>query len=153
MGRTATGVWGIRPEEGDYVVSLAVVEEGATLLVASENGIGKRSQFEEYRIQSRGGKGIITMKTTEKTSLVVEALVVREEYDVMLMTTSGQSVRIPVRQIREAGRNTQGVKLISLKEGELLQDIAIVIADGDAAPTDDAPTPEAETGTDTPPAE
>jgi DNA gyrase subunit A len=155
MGRTATGVWGIRPEEGDYVVSLAVVEEGATLLVASENGIGKRSQFDEYRIQSRGGKGIITMKTTEKTGLVVEALVVREQYDVMLMTTSGQSVRIPVRQIREAGRNTQGVKLISLKEGELLQDIAIVIADGDAESTDDAgptdgnATPEADTDTDT----
>jgi DNA gyrase subunit A len=130
------------------------VEEGATLLVASENGIGKRSQFDEYRIQSRGGKGIITMKTTEKTGLVVEALVVREQYDVMLMTTSGQSVRIPVRQIREAGRNTQGVKLISLKEGELLQDIAIVIADGDAESTDDAgpteadATPEADTDTD-----
>ena len=163
MGRTATGVWGIRPEEGDYVVSLAVVEEGATLLVASENGIGKRSQFDEYRIQSRGGKGIITMKTTEKTGLVVEALVVREEYDVMLMTTSGQSVRIPVRQIREAGRNTQGVKLISLKEGELLQDIAIVIADGDAGTIDDAGPQDGdaateadagtETGSDTPAAE
>jgi DNA gyrase subunit A len=132
MGRTATGVWGIRPAEKDYVVSLAVVESGATLLVASENGIGKRSQFDEYRIQSRGGKGIITMKTTEKTGLVVEALVVHEADEVMLMTNTGQSVRIPVGQIREAGRNTQGVKLISLREGELLQDIARVISDGDA---------------------
>jgi len=132
MGRTATGVWGIRPAEKDYVVSLAVVESGATLLVASENGIGKRSQFDEYRIQSRGGKGIITMKTTEKTGLVVGALVVHEPDEVMLMTNTGQSVRIPVGQIREAGRNTQGVKLISLREGELLQDIARVISDGDA---------------------
>jgi DNA gyrase subunit A len=132
MGRTATGVWGIRPAEKDYVVSLAVVESGATLLVASENGIGKRSQFDEYRIQSRGGKGIITMKTTEKTGLVVGALVVHEADEVMLMTNTGQSVRIPVGQIREAGRNTQGVKLISLREGELLQDIARVISDGDA---------------------
>ncbi len=129
VGRSATGVWGIRPEAGDYVVSLAVVESGATLLVASEHGIGKRSSFEEYRIQSRGGKGVITMKTNEKTGQVVEALVVHEADEIMLMTSTGQSVRIPVNQIREAGRNTQGVKLISLKDGELLQDIAIVIAD------------------------
>ncbi|HWB04859.1 MAG TPA: DNA gyrase subunit A [Verrucomicrobiales bacterium] len=131
MGRTATGVWGIRPEAGDYVVSLAVVQEGSTLLVASENGIGKRSQFDEYRVQSRGGKGIITMKTTDKTGKVVGALVVLETDDVMLMTNTGQSVRIPVNQIREAGRNTQGVKLISLREGELLQDIARVLAEAD----------------------
>jgi DNA gyrase subunit A len=131
MGRTATGVWGIRPDAGDYVVSLAVVQDGSTLLVASENGIGKRSQFDEYRVQSRGGKGIITMKTTDKTGKVVGALVVLETDDVMLMTNTGQSVRIPVNQIREAGRNTQGVKLISLREGELLQDIARVLAEAD----------------------
>jgi DNA gyrase subunit A len=150
MGRQATGVWGIRPETGDYVVSLAVVQEGATLLVASENGIGKRSQFDEYRIQSRGGKGIITMKTTDKTGKVVGALVVHESDDVMLMTNSGQSVRIPVGQIREAGRNTQGVKLITLREGEMLQDIARVINEGDGeveepdanAPAGDSPAAE-----------
>jgi DNA gyrase subunit A len=151
MGRTATGVWGIRPETGDYAVSLAVVQAGSTLLVASENGIGKRSQFDEYRIQSRGGKGIITMKTTDKTGKVVGALVVQEADDVMLMTNTGQSVRIPVNQIREAGRNTQGVKLISLREGELLQDIARVLAEDEEAAADgevpveggEAPPPEA----------
>jgi DNA gyrase subunit A len=150
MGRQATGVWGIRPEAGDYVVSLAVVQEGATLLVASENGIGKRSQFDEYRIQSRGGKGIITMKTTDKTGKVVGALVVHETDDVMLMTNSGQSVRIPVGQIREAGRNTQGVKLITLRDGEMLQDIARVVNEGDGeieeadenAPAGDSPAEE-----------
>ncbi len=146
MGRNATGVWGIRPEAGDYVVSLAVVQEGATLLVASENGIGKRSQFEEYRVQSRGGKGIITMKTTDKTGKVVGALVVQEADDVMLMTNSGQSVRIPVAQIREAGRNTQGVKLITLREGEMLQDIARVVNEGEEPPAEptegDAPAAE-----------
>jgi DNA gyrase subunit A len=150
MGRQATGVWGIRPEAGDYVVSLAVVQEGATLLVASENGIGKRSQFDEYRIQSRGGKGIITMKTTDKTGKVVGALVVHETDDVMLMTNSGQSVRIPVGQIREAGRNTQGVKLITLRDGEMLQDIARVVNEGDGeieeadanAPAGDSPAVE-----------
>ena len=141
MGRTATGVWGIRPEPTDYVVSLAVVEQGAMLLVASEKGIGKRSQFDEYRIQSRGGKGIITMKTTDKTGLVIAALVVHEADETMLMTSTGQSVRIPVSQIRETGRNAQGVKLITLREGEVLQDIARVIVDEDTtAATGEEPT-------------
>ena len=131
MGRNATGVWGIRPEEGDFVVSLTTVEDGAMLLVASENGLGKRSSFDEYRIQSRGGKGIITMKTTEKTGKVIAAIVVHDDEELMLMTTSGQSVRIPVNQIRETGRNAQGVKLLTLKAGEILQDIAKVISDKD----------------------
>ena len=148
QGRNSIGVRGIRLAKGAYVVSLAVVDPAATLLVASENGIGKRSQFDEYRIQSRGGKGIITMKTTDKTGKVVGALVVLESDDVMLMTTTGQSVRIPVNQIREAGRNTMGVKLISLREGELLQDIARVLNDGDEESPADAPedgaTPAAE---------
>jgi DNA gyrase subunit A len=154
MGRNATGVRGIRLSKGDYVVSLAVVDTSAMLLVASENGIGKRSQFDEYRIQSRGGKGIITMKTTEKTGKVVGALVVHVADDVMLMTNTGQSVRIPVDQIREAGRNTQGVKLISLREGELLQDIARVLAEGDEDAAAESPEGEAPAeGGETPPAE
>ncbi len=139
QGRNSIGVRGIRLSKGDYVVSLAVVDTGAMLLVASENGIGKRSPFDDYRIQSRGGKGIITMKTTDKTGKVVGALVVSDADDVMLMTNTGQSVRIPVAQIREAGRNTQGVKLISLREGELLQDIAKVLSEGDDPAAGEAP--------------
>ena len=130
------------------MVSLAVVESGAMLLVASENGIGKRSSFDEYRVQSRGGKGIITMKTTDKTGKVARALVVHDGDELMLMTNSGQSVRIPVNQIREAGRNTQGVILITLREGELLQDVAKVIADkedgGDDATGEAADSPAAQ---------
>ena len=152
VGRAATGVWGIRPEPGDYVVGLTIVESGAMLLVASENGLGKRSSFDEYRIQSRGGKGIITMKTTEKTGKVIAAIVVHEEDELMLMTTSGQSVRIPVNQIRETGRNAQGVKLLSLKAGELLQDIARVISEkedaegeGEGVPAEEGASPEEET--------
>jgi DNA gyrase subunit A len=131
MGRNATGVRGIRLDKGDYVVSLVTVSTTGTLLVASEKGIGKRSSFDEYRIQTRGGKGIITMKTTDKTGNVARALVVQETDELMLMTSSGQSVRIPVVQIREAGRNTQGVKLITLREGELIQDVAKVVAEKD----------------------
>lgn len=129
MGRPATGVRGIRLEKDDAVVALSVVDLKATLLVAGEHGIGKRTGFDEYRTQSRGGKGIITMKTTEKTGMVVGALTVHEHDEIMLITFSGQMVRTPVKDIREAGRNTQGVKLINLAENDKLQAIAPVISE------------------------
>jgi DNA gyrase subunit A len=131
LGRGTAGVMGIRPSEGDFVIGLARVTQGSTLLVASENGIGKRTTFEDYRLQSRGGKGIITMKVTEKTGPVVGAVTVTEEDELMLMTSTGQSIRIRVSEIRETGRVAQGVKLLTLKEGEKLQDISIVIPDGE----------------------
>jgi DNA gyrase subunit A len=137
MGRSAGGVKGITLEKGDEVVALAVVVPDATLLVAGENGIGKRTAFEEYlvqaesglRKQSRGGKGRVTMKVGEKTGAVVGALTVRDQDEVMLITVGGQMVRIPVQGIREAGRNTQGVKLIELEAGDKLQGIASVIGE------------------------
>ena len=104
-----------------------------------EHGIGKRTPFDMvledgtvepvYRLQSRGGKGIITMKANEKTGAVVGALTVRDADEIMLITTGGQMVRIFVKDIREAGRNTQGVKLINLSEGDKLQAIAPVISE------------------------
>jgi DNA gyrase subunit A len=130
MGRSATGVKGIELEKADAVVALAIVDPNATLLVAGENGIGKRTEFEEYRIQSRGGKGIITMKTGEKTGAVVGALTVLDGDELMLITVGGQMVRIPVKGIREAGRNTMGVKLIDLAPKDRLQAIAPVISEG-----------------------
>ncbi|MEI6604422.1 MAG: DNA gyrase subunit A [Verrucomicrobiota bacterium] len=133
MGRSSAGVMGIRPVEGDFVVGLALVTQGCTLLVASENGLGKRTDFEEYRTQSRGGKGIITMKVTDKTGPVVGAVTVTNADELMLMTSTGQSIRIRVAEIRETGRNAQGVKLLTLKEGEKLQDISIFIPDGEDA--------------------
>jgi DNA gyrase subunit A len=137
MGRNAAGVKGITLEKSDAVVALAVVDPHATLLVAGENGIGKRTDFTEYlvqsesgtRKQSRGGKGRITMKVTEKTGPVVGALSVRDSDQIMLITTGGQMVRTFVRDIREAGRNTQGVKLINLDAGDKLQAIAPVISE------------------------
>jgi DNA gyrase subunit A len=129
MGRNAAGVKGIELETGDSVVALALVDPDATLLVAGENGIGKRTSFEEYRAQSRGGKGIITMKTGDKTGKVVGALSVKDANELMLITVGGQMVRIPVRGIREAGRNTMGVKLIDLAEKDRLQAIAPVISE------------------------
>jgi len=128
MGRNAVGVWGIRPAEADEVVAIAKVVPDAMLLVAGSNGIGKRTGFDAYRRQSRGGKGIITMKTSDRTGDVIGALTVHDSDEVMLITTGGQMVRIRVSEIREAGRNTMGVKLINLIERETLQDIAPVVS-------------------------
>src|SRR6266487_2951532 len=139
-GRPATGVRGITLEKDDAVVALSVVDPQATLLVAGEHGIGKRTSFDEYRKQSRGGKGIITMKTTEKTGAAVGALTVKDADEIMLITVGGQMVRTFVRDIREAGRNTQGVKLINLDGTDKLQAIAPVISE-EKDDADEPPAP------------
>ncbi|MBI5385194.1 MAG: DNA gyrase subunit A [Verrucomicrobia bacterium] len=139
MGRPAVGVIGIRLEKTDQVVALSVVAKDATLLVAGENGIGKRTDFAEYGRQSRGGKGIITMKTTEKTGGVVGALTVHDHDEIMLITVGGQMIRIGVAGIREAGRNTQGVKLVNLGENDRLQAIAPVISENEEEPQAETP--------------
>jgi DNA gyrase subunit A len=133
MGRPAAGVRGISLAPTDAVVALAVVAPECALLVAGENGIGKRTDFSEYRLQSRGGKGIITMKTNEKTGNVVGSLTVKDNDEIMLITVGGQMVRISVGGIREAGRNTSGVKLINLSDGDKLQAIAPVISESEEA--------------------
>jgi len=128
QGRNTVGVWGIRPDKKDHVVAIAIVDPSAMLLVAGENGIGKRTPFDDYRRQSRGGKGIITMKTGEKTGDVVGALTVTDKDELMLITTKGQMVRTRVKEIRVVGRNTMGVKLMDLRNGEKLQAIAPVVS-------------------------
>jgi DNA gyrase subunit A len=143
MGRPAVGVYGIDCAQNDRVVALAIVDPQATLLVAGENGIGKRTAFDEYRVQSRGGKGIITMKTGDKTGGVVGALTVRETDEIMLITTGGQMVRTAVAPIREAGRNTQGVKLVNLDEGDKLQAIAPVVGEEKEDAAGDGAAPQA----------
>ena len=129
MGRPAGGVKGITLDEGDAVVAAAIVVADATLLVAGANGIGKRTAFDEYRAQSRGGKGIITMKTGDKTGGVIGALTVRDQDEIMLITVGGQMVRTSVKDIREAGRNTMGVKLVNLDASDKLQAIAPVVVE------------------------
>ncbi len=128
-GRQSIGVYGIDLAKADKVVALAIVDLQAMLLVAGENGIGKRTPFAEYRLQSRGGQGVITMKTGEKTGAVVGALTVHDTDEIMLITVGGQMVRIPVGGIREAGRNTMGVKLVNLDAGDKLQAIAPVVGE------------------------
>jgi DNA gyrase subunit A len=128
MGRSAAGVRGIRLGKDDHVVALSIVNSDATLLVAGENGIGKRTIFDDYRVQSRGGKGIKTMKITKKTGRVVGGLTVHDGDEIMLITVGGQMVRTSVKGIRQTGRNTQGVRLVNVDDKDRLQDIAPVVS-------------------------
>ena len=147
QGRATAGVTGVRLRKDDYVVGMAIVSEETMLLVASENGLGKRTGFSSYRALRRGGRGVKTLNVTDKTGKLVNAVSVTEQDELMLMTSTGQSIRIRVSEIRETGRVAQGVKLLTLKEGEKLQDISLVIPDGedaggdspDGAPSDGAP--------------
>src|SRR5215468_3641338 len=127
MGRGAGGVRGMTLEDGDTVVGLDVVSPGATLLAVAERGYGKRTEMDEYRLTRRGGKGIITMKTTDKTGLVVGVRMVTDDDDIMLVTDGGKVIRTPVRGISVIGRNTQGVRLIDLAEGEKVVGVATLV--------------------------
>jgi DNA gyrase subunit A len=138
QGRATTGVTGIRLRKDDYVVGMAIASEETMLLVASENGLGKRTAFSSYRALRRGGMGVKTLNVTDKTGKLVGAVAVTEQDELMLMTSTGQSIRIRVAEIRETGRVAQGVKLLTLKEGEKLQDISLVIPDGEDSATEAA---------------
>ena len=126
MGRSATGVRGVTLEEGDQVVSMDVVQPGVMILSVSELGLGKRSSVEDYRLQTRGGKGIITMKVGDRTGGVVGVSRVGEDDEIMLVTDRGRLIRLRVADIRVIGRNTQGVKLLDLDDGERVVSVARV---------------------------
>jgi DNA gyrase subunit A len=118
MGRPARGVRGISLEEGDAVIGAEVVGEAGLVLCISLNGYGKRTALESYRLQSRGGKGVINMKTTAKTGPVVAVLSVKEDSDLVIISKDGKIIRIDASEIRQAGRSTQGVRLVRLEEGD-----------------------------------
>ena len=127
MGRSAGGVRAIKLDKGDKVVGAVVLRRaGTTILVATEDGFGKRSETEEYRVSHRGGKGIITMKATEKTGKMIAIKEVIEKDDVVIVTTGGIVIRQHASDIRVAGRNTQGVRLIKLTDGDKVSDVAAV---------------------------
>jgi DNA gyrase subunit A len=136
MGRTTEGVRGVRLGKGDYVVGMVVVaREDATLLVVSESGMGKRSEIDAYRLQHRGGKGVINLKTNEKTGKVVAIKSVIEEDQLMVITRNGVINRQRIDEIRVIGRATQGVRLVNLDKGDSVMDVARVFpengSDGD----------------------
>ena len=124
MGRSTYGVFGMKLEEGDQLVAIDLVEPGATLLAVSENGFGKRTGMDEYRKTHRGGKGIITMKTTERTGTVIGVRMVTDDDQLMLVTSGGKVIRFRASELRVIGRNTQGVRVIGLEEGERLASVA-----------------------------
>jgi len=123
-GRGTYGVVGMRLDEGDVVVSMEILSLGADILTVAEYGLGKRTEVGEYRITSRGGKGIITMKTTDKTGRVVGVQQVTQDDQLMLVTNAGKIIRMRIKDIRVIGRNTQGVRLIELEEGERVVSLA-----------------------------
>jgi DNA gyrase subunit A len=123
-GRGTFGVVGMRLDAGDKVVSMEILSLGADILTVAEGGYGKRTEVAEYRLQSRGGKGVITMKTTDKTGYVIGVQQVTEEDQLMLVTNGGKIIRLRIKDIRVIGRNTQGVRLIDLDEGERVVSLA-----------------------------
>ena len=132
MGRKTMGVKGITlGSKDDYVVGMIVVKREGTILVASDKGLGKRTGVLEYRTQNRGGKGIITLKTTDKVGKMVAMLEVVDNDDLMIITDSGIMIRQPVKDIRTIGRNTQGVKLLRLDEGAKISSITRVMEKDD----------------------
>ena len=127
MGRTAAGVRGVQLAQKDRVVDMVVVRRDATLLVVSERGMGKRSQLTDYRVQRRGGRGIITLKRTVKTGSIVALKEVLPNDELMMVTRKGVIIRVPVEGIRVIGRNTQGVRVMNLDAGDAVVDVARVV--------------------------
>jgi DNA gyrase subunit A len=126
MGRPARGVKGITLEEGDYVIGAEVVKDDALILSISEKGYGKRTPVSSYRDQSRGGKGVINMKTTPKVGKVVSILSVTEQTDVIVITRDGKLIRMDSSEIRQAGRSTQGVRVVKMEENDVVAAASVV---------------------------
>ncbi len=118
MGRVAGGVRGMRIDADDRIVAMEVLSHGQSLFTVTENGFGKRTSIDEYPVQKRGGRGVITIKTTERNGNVIAILLVEEDDDLMLMTDHGKLIRIPIKGVSEISRNTMGVKLIGMESSE-----------------------------------
>ncbi len=133
IGRVGAGVRGISIEESDEVVGMICVEPDSTqdVLVLSENGYGKRTDLDEYRITNRGGKGVKTINVTEKTGKLISIQAVTDDNDLMIINRSGLTIRTAVSQIRLAGRATQGVRIINLRDGDAIASVMAVPAAGD----------------------
>lgn len=127
MGRSAKGVRGMKLAKGDEVVSGEVAEEKTSILTVAENGFGKRTKIEDYRLQSRGGKGILSIKLTQKGGKVVGMLLVRDEDEVVMITSAGILIRTTAENISTHGRNTQGVKLMDMTGDDKIVSIAKVV--------------------------
>jgi len=140
MGRQARGVRAMSLADGDYLVGMEVVEKDGLILSIAENGYGKRTPLEDYRLTSRGGKGVINMKTTSKTGRVVGILSVKEDSELMIVSQNGKMIRIESSTIRQAGRSTQGVRLVNLEADDKVA-AASVIPESDVVPDEGPEAP------------
>ncbi|MCY4362100.1 MAG: DNA gyrase subunit A [Gammaproteobacteria bacterium] len=131
MGRTARGVRGIKLGPDDKVISLIIVKEGMAVLTATENGFGKRTSLEDYRLTSRGVQGVISIQTNERNGRVIGALMVDEDDEIMLISDQGTLIRMPVSDVSVVGRATMGVTLVNLNDGETLAGLERIIDYGD----------------------
>jgi len=131
MGRTASGVRGISLSDDDYVIGMVIIKRNGTILVVTENGYGKRSNVADYPVKHRAGKGIITLKTTPKVGKLVSIKEVVDDDDFMIITQKGVVIRQKAKDISIIGRNTQGVRLIKLDQGDRIADVARVFSNGD----------------------
>lgn len=131
MGRTARGVKGMSLAPGDAVVSMIAIKPGASVLTVCENGYGKRTNIDEYRLTKRGGKGVINIKTTDRNGKVVALRAVNDEDELMFITEGGIMLRTDLSQVREIGRATQGIRLIRLKEGDSVTAVAKIVPEDD----------------------
>ncbi len=139
MGRPARGVRGMELEGGDYLVGVEIVEETGLILSISENGFGKRTPLKDYRLTARGRKGVINMKTTPRVGKVVGILSVKEDSDLMIITKQGQIIRIESGTIRQAGRSTQGVRLVNVEAGDQVAAASLIPETEVNGPQEDLP--------------
>jgi DNA gyrase subunit A len=138
MGRTAAGVYGIRLRDGDRVVAMGLAKPDRDLLVITQYGIGKRTPVDEYPQQGRRGQGVATLKNVDKVGIIVAAAVVDPSMEMVLMSAGGQVIRQPVKVVRRTARNTQGVRLMRLSEGDTVVTMACLqVQNGTVATTDD----------------
>jgi DNA gyrase subunit A len=144
MGRAARGVKGVTLGKDDKVIGMEIISKDSkeTILIVTANGFGKRTSMEEYRLQGRGGVGLITQKTTDKVGHVVSARLVNDKHQILMTTNSGQAIRMRCSDISTISRNTQGVKLMNLNEGEFVTSVALLEDEGEEAETVDARTPD-----------
>ena len=126
MGRQARGVRAMDLAEGDYLVGMEVADKDGLLLSIAENGYGKRTPLDDYRLTARGGKGVINMKITPRTGKVVSILLVKEDSEIMIVSQNGKIIRIESSTIRQAGRSTQGVRLVTLEEGDKVAAASVI---------------------------
>jgi DNA gyrase subunit A len=150
MGRTAYGVRGITLRDDDAVVAMEVVREGGTMLTVTQSGYGKRTELEEYRLQSRGGVGIINIQTSERNGKVVGIAYVHDDDELMLISQQGMILRMVAKDVRSIGRATQGVRLLGVEEGDQVVSVARLaekeseengtVEGSDAPPAPDTPS-------------